>query len=497
MSCTIGIDTSTTATKAVLVDGAGQVLGVGVSSYRAEAPHPLWSEQHPDLWWTATVEAIRTVLAQTGVSGDSVVGLGLTGQMHGLVLLDDEDRVLRPAILWNDQRTAAECDQIRALVGAERLIAVTGNDAITGLTAPKLLWVRNHEPETWERISHVLLPKDYVRLRLTGVHASDRAGGGGTLLFDLAERTWSDEIVTALGIPKSWLPETFEGTEITGLLTEEAAAATGLPAGVPVVGGGGDQAAAAVGTGAVDPGVVSVSLGTSGVVFATTDGPQIDPAGRVHAFPHAIPDRWHLMGVTLAAAGSLAWLHATIAPDLDVETLVAEAGHVDGGAEGLLFLPYLSGERTPHANAYARGAFVGLTGRHGRAHLTRAVLEGVAFSLCDALDVMVAAGVPHPTEVRVTGGGARSALWRQILADVLDTSVATVNADEGAAYGAAILAAVATGNHPSVATAVADWVTVTSHTTPGPDRETYRTLHRVYASLYPALTPAFHKLSGV
>ncbi len=493
----IGIDSSTTATKAVLVRDDGTVVGVASSTYDAEAPHPLWSEQDPDLWWTATQQAIREVLTGSGVTGPEVVAVGLTGQMHGLVLLDESGMPLRQAILWNDQRTGAECDEIRERVGRERLISITGNDALTGFTAPKILWVANHEPEVLARVAHVLLPKDYVRLRLTDEYAMDKAGGGGTILFDLAARTWSPEILELLDIPPEWLPPTFEGPAITGRVTEAAAALTGLTAGTPVVAGGGDQAANAVGTGAVEPGVVTASLGTSGVVFAATDRPAIDAAGAVHAFPHAVPGRWHLMGVTLAAAGSLAWLRETAAPDTGFAELSVGAAGVPAGSDGLLFLPYLSGERTPHPDPLARGAFVGLTVRHRLAHLVRAVMEGVAFSLRDVVDVMENAGVPRPTQIRISGGGAQSPVWRQIVADVLAADVATVNTTEGAAYGAAILAAVGAGIRPDAAEAAAEWVEVVDTTTPGPAVATYDTMHDLYRNLYAILRPTMHALSSM
>ena len=498
----VGIDTSTTATKAVLVDERGEVVAVAAATYAADAPHPLWSEQHPDLWWEATGRAVSEVLAAAGVDGGSVDAVGLTGQMHGLVALDEAGTPLRPAILWNDQRTGAECDEIRTRVGFERLVAITGNDALTGFTAPKILWMRNHEPDLYGRIGHVLLPKDFVRLRLTGEYACDRADGGGTLLFDHAARTWSSEVLAALDIPAVWLPPTFEGPEVTGTVSATGAAATGLAAGTPVVAGGGDQAASAVGTGAVAPGIVTASLGTSGVVFATTDGPAIDPQGRVHAFPHAVPGRWHMMGVTLAAAGSLAWLHDAVAPDRTYDELTALAAATPPGADGLLFLPYLSGERTPHPDPLARGAFVGLTTRHGLGHLVRAVMEGVVFSLGDALDVMVDAGVTRPRQIRISGGGARSQVWRGIVAAVLGAEVATVNTTEGAAYGAAVLAAVGAGWHASVDAATAAWVRVVDTTAHGRAGEagaaaagTYPELHDIYRSLYPALRPAMHRLS--
>ena len=492
MTVVLGIDVSTTATKAVLVDGAGVVLGIGVAEYPFDVPRPLWSEQDPALWWTGAVAAIRSVLATTGVAGAAVEAVGLTGQMHGAVLLDASDAVLRPAILWNDQRTAAECDVIRAAVGPERLIEITGNDALTGFTAPKLVWVRDHEPEVWSRIAHVLLPKDYVRLHLTGDHALDKADGAGTLLFDLAARDWSPEVLATLRIDPAWLPPTFEGPIPTGAITSSAAAATGLRAGTPVVAGGGDQAANAVGVGVVDPGTVALSLGTSGVIFAATDRPIVEPAGRVHAFCHALPDRWHLMSVMLSAAGSLRWFRDTIAPGVPFGTLVDEAASVPAGAGGLLFLPYLSGERSPHPDPLARGAFVGLSIAHDRRHLTRAVLEGVAFGLRDGLDLMTAAGMAAPREIRASGGGTASSLWRQILADVLEADIATVATTEGAAYGAALLAAVGAGWFEPVGAATAAWVTTTTAATPGVDRPTYRARHAAYRQLYPALAPTFH-----
>jgi xylulokinase len=401
--------------------------------------------------------------------------------------------VLRPAILWNDQRTAAECDLIREAVGPERLIELTGNDAVTGLTAPKLVWVREHEPETWSRVAHVLLPKDHVRLALTGEHALDKADGAGTLLFDLAARDWSPEILAALRIPPAWLPRTHEGPAVTGAITASAAAATGLRAGTPVVAGGGDQSANAVGVGAVAPGTVALSLGTSGVVFAATTAPLFDPRGRVHAFCHAVPGRWHLMSVMLSAAGSLRWLRDTLAPGVAFDTLVATAEDVPAGSEGAWFLPYLSGERSPHPDPLARGAFVGLTLAHDRRHLVRAVLEGVAFGLRDGLDLMVAAGMPAPSQVRASGGGIASPLWRQILADVLEAELATVRTTEGAAYGAALLATVAAGWVPTVEEAVAAFVRATPVAAPGSDAATYRDAHATFRELYPALVPFFHR----
>lgn len=491
MSLVLGIDVSTTATKAVLMDPAGRLPGVGVSEYPYETPRPLWSEQDPELWWHAAIAAIAEALERAGAAGDAVEAVGFSGQMHGLVALDAANRVLRPAILWNDQRTGAECDLIRELIGRDRLIQVTGNDALPGFTAPKLLWLRRNEPEVWAGMAHALLPKDFVRLRLTGDHAVDRADGAGTILFELAARDWSPEVLDALGIDRAWLPETFEGPEVTGGLTDPAAAITGLRPGTPVVAGGGDQAAAAVGLGSVEAGVSSLSLGTSGVVFTTTEGPTVEPQGRLHAFCHAVPDRWHLMGVMLSAAGSLRWYRDVLAPGMGFDDLVEEAMPVPRGSDGLLFLPYLTGERTPHPDPLARGAFVGLTVHHGRAHLTRAVLEGVAFGLRDSLELMRSVGLA-PSEIRATGGGVRSGLWRQILADVLGARIVTTSTVEGAAHGAAILAAVGAGWFPSVPNACRALVETGEPTEPSARADVYADAYARYRELYPALAPTFH-----
>lgn len=487
MSYVLGMDVSTTATKALLVDETGKVVGVGSVEYPYDTPRPLWSEQDPRYWWDAAVGAIRKALDQTGVSADEVAAIGLTGQMHGSVLLDDAGEVVRPAILWNDQRTEEDCDEIRRRIGKERLIQITGNDALTGFTAPKLLWVQRHEPENWERVRHILLPKDYVRYRLTGEFAIDVADGSGTILFDLARRTWSDEILDALGLDRSLFPDTHEGPDVTGALSAAAAEATGLRAGTPVVAGGGDQSANAVGVGAIRPGIVALSLGTSGVVFAATEEPFTQAEGRLHAFCHAVPDRWHLMGVMLSAAGSLRWLRDAVAPDKSFDELVAGAAEVEPGAEGLMFLPYLSGERTPHPDPHARGAFVGLTVRHDLRHMTRAVLEGVAYGLRDSLQLMMETGLARPHEIRASGGGTRSQLWCQILADVLGTQIATIPDAEGAAYGAALLAAVGAGWFPTADEACAATVTVQPVAEPGDAASHYDSHHPIYQELYPAL----------
>lgn len=496
MAYYIGIDSSTTATKALIMDGQGKVISMFSSEYPYETPQPLWSQQEPALWWKATKESIKGVIAKSAINPDQIKGIGLTGQMHGLVLLDEHKKVLRPAILWNDQRTGAQCDTIRSKIGRKKLIRITGNDALTGFTAPKILWVQDEEPELWNKARHILLPKDYVRYKLTGILASDRAGGAGTILFDLAKRDWSLEILAALDIPADYLPPTYEGTDETGTITNAVAAELGLPKGTPVFGGGGDQAASAVGTGAVQAGVVSLSLGTSGVVFATTDGPAIEPEGRLHAFCHSVPAKWHLMGVMLSAAGSLRWHRDTFKPELDWDTLLEPVTEIKPGSEGLFFLPYLTGERTPHPDPLARGAFVGLTVRHSFPHLTRAVLEGVSFGLRDSFELMKSSGLENITQVRVTGGGARSPIWRQILANVFNAEIVTVNTTEGAAFGAALLAATGAGEFDSVEAACGATIKVTGSTKPGKDAALYDEIYPIYRDLYPALSPTFNKIGA-
>jgi xylulokinase len=495
MTLLLGIDLSTTGAKALLIDPAGRVVGSATTPLSLSSPHPLWSEQEPREWWEATANSIQQVLAETSLAGDDIVAIGLTGQMHGLVVLDDEGQVLRPAILWNDQRCGAECDEIRARVSLDRLVQITGNDALTGFTAPKILWLETHEPEIYQRIRHVLLPKDYIRFKLTGALAMDKADGSGTMLFDLRKRDWSPDILEALHIPAEWLPPTFEGHETTSEVTKEVAELTGLRAGTPVVAGGGDQAAGAVGVGVVRPGSIAVTLGTSGVVFAATESPLIEPAGRLHAFCHAVAGRWHLMGVMLSAAGSLQWYHDKFSRDRSFSEIVGDAAEVPAGSEGLLFLPYLSGERTPHPDPFARGAWVGLTGRHGPAHLTRSILEGVAFGLKDMFCLMNDVGLAAVDQIRLAGGGAKSSLWRQILADVFDAELVTVNTTEGAAFGAALLAGVGAGVWSNVDEACAQTVFVSDSIVPDPRAvETYRSMYRQYESLYPALKQTFHAL---
>lgn len=493
MSYYLGIDVSTTGAKALLIDESGTVVASATTSLSLSTPRPLWSEQDPHEWWDGTVKSIRAALGQVDAAPDEIAAIGLTGQMHGLVLLDEAGEVLRPAILWNDQRTAAECEEIRRRIGRERLIQITGNDALTGFTAPKILWVQRHEPEVYARARHILLPKDYIRYRLTGEYAMDKADGSGTILFDLKARDWSSEVVDALEIPRSWLPPTFEGLEVTGRLTEEVAHRLGLAAGTPVMAGGGDQAAGATGMGAVTPGVVSLVLGTSGVVFATTPSALIEPEGRLHAFCHTLPNRWHFMGVMLSAAGSLQWHRDTLAPGVSFDALVEEAAAVPAGSEGLYFLPYLTGERTPHPDPLARGAWVGLTVRHTRGHMTRSLLEGVAYGLKDSFELIRGAGLGNISQVRASGGGVRSPLWRQILADVLNVELVTVNTSEGSAYGAALCAAVGAGAWPNLESACEATIRITGSTQPNAESAAaYAEGYKHYTALYPALAPTFH-----
>jgi xylulokinase len=481
----------------LLVDEKGACAATATTALSLSTPRPLWSEQDPHEWWAGTCASIRKALAEANATGADVAAVGLTGQMHGLVLLGAQRNVLRPAILWNDQRTAAECAEIEERVGRAALVRETGNVALTGFTAPKILWVRKHEPEVYAKAKLVLLPKDYVRLRLTGEPAMDKADGSGTMLFELGARTWSKRVLEALDIPREWLPPTCEGPSATGSVTAEAAAATGLAVGTPVMAGGGDQAAGAVGAGAVRPGVVSLTLGTSGVIFATTETALVEPEGRLHAFCHAVPGKWHLMGVTLAAAGSLQWYRDTLAPGEAFADLVRGASDAPAGSEGLLFLPYLSGERTPYPDPLARGSFVGLTLRHARGHLTRAVLEGVAFSMKDCFGLLERAGLGSVREVRIAGGGAKSQLWRRIVASALGVPMVTVNSTEGAAYGAALLAGTGAGCWSSVEAACDATIAATGRDEPVAEwSAVYDGLYPRYRELYGALKPTYDRLGA-
>ena len=493
----LGVDISTTGAKALLIDQNGEVLTSATTPLSLQTPYPLWSEQDPEEWWQGIKTSIQKVLGAVNSAPGSIAAIGLTGQMHGLVLLDESGQVLRPAILWNDQRTGAQCDQIRERVGRRRLIELTGNDALTGFTAPKILWVQEKEPGIFAQTRHILLPKDFIRYKLTGDYGMDRAGGSGTTLFNLQERTWSDELLGELDLPREWFPPTYEGTEISGQVSKQASEITGLKAGIPVVGGAGDQAAGATGVGAVEPGIIALTLGTSGVVFAPTESALIEPEGRLHAFCHSSPGRWHFMGVMLSAAGSLQWYRDTIAPGMSFDALVEEAAQIPPGSEGLFFLPYLTGERTPHPDPYARGAWIGLTIRHERAHMTRAVLEGVAFGLKDSFELIRQAGLGSIDQVRVSGGGAKSQLWKQILADTLGVELVTVNTTEGAAFGAALLAGVGAGLYSSVPEACQQMIALTGSTPPSGAQVAYQDFYPQYRALYPALADQFRVIAEI
>ncbi|HEV2459167.1 MAG TPA: xylulokinase [Ktedonobacterales bacterium] len=504
VDCLLGIDVGTTGAKALLCradDGA--VLAAGFAPYPLHHPQPSWAEQDPADWWQACGTATRACLAEAAASGvapQSVRGVALSGQMHGAVLLDDAGEVVRPCIIWADQRSGAECDEIHRRVGLERLVELTGNPALTGFTAAKVLWVRNHEPEAFARARRLLLPKDYIRLRMTGEPAIERSDAAGTNLLDIHTGDWAPEVLDALDLPVSLLPLVVGSTDVCGTLAADAARHLGLPSGTPVAGGGADNACGATGAGVVAPGPALLSIGSSGVVLAASPTPQIDrstPLPRIHTFFHAMPNTWYLMGVTQAAGLSLRWARDTFggAESGDYDTLTAEAARVPPGAEGLLFLPYLQGERAPHLDPLARGAWIGLTAAHRRGHLVRAVLEGVAFSLKDCFALLSEQGLPL-TEIRVTGGGARSPLWRQICADILERPVVTLAADEGPAFGAALMAGTAVGLYPSLPAACARTVQLGGAVTPDSSlAPAYRAHYALYCAAYPALREIMHGLS--
>lgn len=513
----IGIDIGTGGARVLVVDEAGALVAQATEEYPLLTPRPGWTEQNPEDWWRATANCLRQVTAQ--VEPARIRGIGLTGQMHGSVFLDARGEVIRPALLWNDQRTGAECAEIEERVGKQRLLALCGNRALTGFTAPKLLWLRNNEPDHYARLAHLLLPKDYLRYRLTGEFATDLSDASGMLLLNVAARAWSQPVLDALGIASDILPRLAEGPEVTGHVTLSVARETGLPAGLPVVGGGGDQAAGAVGVGLVAEGMASLSLGTSGVVFAASgepghlamaqatspEGLPPDALSTVHSFCHAVPGMWHVMGVMLSSGGSLRWLRdALYARETDearqagresYDLITAEAASVAAGAKGLLFLPYLTGERVPHPDPHARGAFVGLGLQHSRAHMARAVLEGIAFGLRDNLDLIRALGVPV-RELRLTGGGARSPLWGEILAGALEAPLRQLAVDEGPAFGAAILAATGTGTYPDVPSACAAMVKPAGAVAVDPELAArYGALLPLFRQAYVRLQPLFPGLA--
>jgi xylulokinase len=494
----VGIDVGTGGTRALVIDRSGRVVAAATEEHELFAsPKIGWAEQSPEDWWRACGVAVRKALNQGGLTGEQIECVGFSGQMHGAVMLDAADQVVRPALIWCDVRTEKQCHDLNSQIGAERIIQLTCNPALPNFTLTKFLWVRENEPQKWERVRSVMLPKDYVRFRLTGERAIDMADASGTLMLDVAHRRWSDEILAAVQIDKALLPKLYESPDVCGKVSPAGAEATGLKAGTPVVAGAGDQAAGATGMGIVTPGSVSATIGTSGVVFAATDRPALDPKGRLHTFCHAIPGRWHVMGVTQAAGLSLRWFRDQFGAGKDdgrdpYERLTAEAGRVAPGCDGLLWAPYLMGERTPHLDANARGALVGITASHTRAHVIRAILEGVAFSLRDSFTIFREMNVPVKS-IRLGGGGARSPLWRQIQADVYGQDVECVEAEEGAAYGAAILAGVGAQMWPSVDAACQAVVRVAQRTAPKADAAAAMNAnYAAFRRIYPATKSIFN-----
>ncbi len=506
MSVFLGIDVGTSGTKTLAMRRDGAILGTVTIEYPLSSPHPGWSEQNPEHWWQATIKSVHAVLKQGKIKPAHVSGIGLSGQMHGSVFLDNRQQVIRPAILWNDQRTGAECAEIESRAGGRaKLIELVANPALTGFTAPKILWLRKHEPKNYDRVKQVLLPKDYVRFRLTGEFATEVSDASGTLLLDVQNRRWCTTLLRLLQLDPAILPQVYESEEVSGKLSTAAAKLLGLQTGVAVVGGGGDQAAGAVGNGIVRRGIISATMGTSGVVFAHSDTVQYDPQGRLHTFCHAVRGKWHVMGVVLSAGGSLQWYrnHLGQAEVAEArkkkvdpyEIITGQAEQAPAGSEGLYFLPYLTGERTPHADPHARGAWVGLSLRHGKAHLVRSILEGVTYAMRDSLEIIEQMHVPVK-EVRLSGGGARSRFWRQMQADIYGVKSVKTNSQEGPAYGVALLAAVGTGAYKSIVEACQATIKVEDSTTPSAKtRRIYDTAYPVYQKLYLSLKDDFRIIS--
>ncbi len=507
MSYLMGIDVGTTGTKTLLCNEEGEILARSVEEYPLSTPQPNWAEQDPEDWWKATVTSIRKVIKDAGIDPQDIKGLGLSGQMHGAVVIDKDYKVLRPCILWCDQRTADQCHYITEKIGRERLIELVSNPALTGFTAPKIVWIKENEPQIYEKAHKILLPKDYIRFRLTGNFATEVSDASGTLLFDVRNRKWSQEMLDELEISRDLMPQCYESPEVSGEISQGAAALTGLSPGTPVVGGGGDQAAGAVGNGVVEPGIISSTLGTSGVVFAFSEQVKVDPRLRAHTFCHAVPGKWHLMGVMLSAGGSLRWFRDTLGQEevkrarekgVDpYKILTEEAEKAPAGAEGLIFLPYLTGERTPHADPDAKGVFFGLTIRHRKSHLIRAVMEGVAYGLRDSLEILKELKI-EIKQVRASGGGAKSPLWRQIQADINGVEMVTINVDEGPAFGVALLAGVGAGLYKNVEEAAQRTIRVTNTTSPdSPKVKLYDKHYQLYRSLYPILKDKFRQVSDL
>lgn len=493
----LGIDIGTGGSRALLIDAQGHVKAAKTAAHEEmRMERPLWAEQRPEDWWAACQLAIREVLAEAGVAGAAVRGVALSGQMHGLVILDESGQVIRPSLIWCDQRSQAQVDAINAKAGKEKILACIANPVLTGFTLPKLMWVRDNEPAAYERVRHLLLPKDYVRYQLTGELASDVSDASGTALFDVVNRRWSWDLAGILGIDRAILPAVYESEEQTGVISDAAAAATGLVAGTPVYGGGGDQAASAVGNGIVEPGLVSDTIGTSGVVFAHMDAVDYDPAGRVHTFCHAVRGKWHVMGVTQGAGLSLQWFRNQLAGGASYDDLTAAAAGSPAGSRGLFWLPYLMGERTPHLDSTCRAAFVGLTAAHTRADMARAVLEGVCYSQKDCLDIIAGLGCGVEA-VRLSGGGAKSAMWKQLFADVFAKPVTVLETQEGSAYGAALLAMTGTGEYATVGEACRATIREVETVQPSASAAFYQRAHLVFQGMYPALRESFRAIDAL
>ena len=507
MNFYLGLDIGTGGTKSILINDKGRVICNSSFEYKMYTPKPLWSEQNPEDWWKAAQKSFNEILNKSGIKNSDVKGIGLTGQMHGLVLLDVSGKVLRPCIMWNDQRTLKECEEITNKIGFKRLLKITGNPVLPGFTAPKILWVKKNEPDIYEKIGHILLPKDYIRFCLTGEFATDVSDASGTLLLDVNKRNWSDEILKQLEIPKVWLSKVYESTEVTGKISKEAEKKTGLMAGTIVVAGGGDQAAGGVGTRTVNDGVTSVVLGTSGVIFSHTNKLIIEQEGKLHTFCHAVPDAWHIMGVTLSAAGSFKW-YKEIFGEVEKEKafqkkknvydiLIKQAEKISAGSEGLFFLPYLSGERTPHPDPNAKGTFTGFTVRHDKSHFTRAVIEGITYSLRDCLELNRNLGL-KTEQFRASGGGAKSKFWLQLLADVFNAEIITLTSTEGASYGAALLASVGAGEFDNIKEACQTSIKIKLGYKPQKENvNLYNDFYNVYKNLYPSLKNSFKEISVV
>lgn len=505
MAVFLGIDIGTSGTKTLAMNEDGTILASATVEYPLYSPKPGWSEQNPVDWWTASVKSVRKVMRAAKLKAADVGGIGLSGQMHGSVFLDKSGSVIRPALLWNDQRTAAECTEIEKLAGGrKKLIKMVANPALTGFTAPKILWLRNNEKKNFNRTVQVLLPKDYVRYRLTGEFATEVSDASGTLLLDVVKRKWSRSLLGKLDLDASLLPRVHESEDVTGGLSPIAAKAMGLKVSTPVVGGGGDQAASAIGNGIVGKGVVSATMGTSGVVFAHSDEVQVDPEGRLHTFCHAVRGKWHVMGCVLSAGGSLQWFRnelcqaevaAAKKKKVDPYELITEqAAKVPAGSEGLFFLPYLTGERTPHADPNARGSWVGLSLRHGKGHMARSVMEGATYAMRDSLAIAKGMNIPVK-EIRLSGGGARSQYWRQMQADIYGQPVVTINAEEGPAYGVALLAAAGTGAYKDVVEACNATISVVTKTVAkAAAKKKYNAAYPVYQQLYSSLKDDFAKI---